>query len=162
MLEHMTSTTHPADHPAALPDAVVNQLLGQLLHSGEPTHRILESLGLSARQLAAWLHESGGLQMIKDLTELAHARARLIACDALSSAINTLTLIVTDTIQSPRHAETIRKAATTLIRLATAKHPPAAFFASTSAPADADQCTSFQRATDLACPEARSVPIPPA
>ncbi len=133
------NTTATINH--TIPASRIEEFLQLLLNGALSIETIIEKLQISAVEAARWLRESEVLQAIKDFAALAQARATLLATSALSKALNALTNILRADIESPKHAETMRKAASSIIRLhQTFSKPPT------------------KRATDLEGSASRSVP----
>ncbi len=141
-----------------IPESKIEEFIQLLLNGALSIETIIEKLHISAVQAARWLRESEVLQAIQDFAALAQARATLLATSALSKALNALTNILRADIESPRHAETMRKAASSIIRLhqtftkppKPATKPASNPFTSTTDPRS--------RATDLEGSASRSVP----
>ncbi len=153
------NTTATINH--TIPASKIEEFLQLLLNGALSIETIIEKLQISAVEAARWLRESQVLQAIKDFAALAEARATLLATSALSKALNALTNILRADIESPKHAETMRKAASSIIRLhQTFTKPPTP---ATKRAADISTPTNdpSSRATDLEGPASRSVPPRP-
>lgn len=107
-----TSTTAPT----------VNTIIAALLSSAEATHDVLAKLGAQLASTPEFLDDQRLLRTMSALVQLVEHRARVIAAEATINAIATLTKVIAQDIQSPRHAETIRKACGSIIRLNDALH----------------------------------------
>ncbi|MCC6429051.1 MAG: hypothetical protein IT435_19810 [Phycisphaerales bacterium] len=78
--------------------------------------------GLTHTQLAEMFTDPQTRLRIDSLALLLEQRARMIAAQSILSAIKSLEAVMATPIENPRHAETIRKAATTVIRLHDSLH----------------------------------------
>jgi hypothetical protein len=106
----------PRDHHD-IPDDALNQILHELLHTSFSTDKILAERNLKVSTFASWITSERALNLFRALKEISLLRAQILAADRTIRAIIALGSIVTQDVESPRHAETIRKAATTLIKL---------------------------------------------
>ncbi len=160
MLAHMHTPTHTTTG-SLIPESKIEEFIQLLLNGALSIETIIQRLGISAVEAARWLRESDVLQAIKDFAALAEARATLLATSALSKALNALTNILRADIESPKHAETMRKAASSIIRLHqtfTKPPKPATKPASNLSTPTTDPSS---RATDLEASASRSVPPRP-
>jgi hypothetical protein len=100
-----------------IPDDALNAILHELLHTSFSTDKILAERNLKVSTFASWVTSERALKLFRSLKEISLLRAQVLAADRTIRAIIALGSIVTQDAESPRHAETIRKAATTLIKL---------------------------------------------
>lgn len=100
------STTH--DQPLEL-------LLRALLSPADSD--LPTATGMSCTQIAALAADPRAAELIQSLARVVETRARITAARSLVDSIAALEKIMAEAIQNPRHAETIRKAASGIIRL---------------------------------------------
>ncbi len=119
------TTTTAADPLNAAPPSPVfysdhhlNRILTALLASDRPAPDLLAELGTDLLTFARWLRQPESRDLLAALTELAEFRARIIAAHSLPAAAEALARISSSPIESPKHAETIRKASAAIIKLA--------------------------------------------
>lgn len=101
------------DHAPA--DQQLETILRALLDPG--TTDLPAATGMTCEQLAVIAASPRAVELIQSLTRLIEARARIAVAQSLIGSIAALEKVMTEPIQHPRHAETIRKAASTVIRL---------------------------------------------
>jgi hypothetical protein len=117
-IEPKPRTAHSDPHDNHdIPDDALNEILNELLHTSFSTDKILAERNLNVSTFATWITSERALNLFRSLKEISLLRAQILAADRTIRAIIALGTIVSGDIESPRHAETIRKAATTLIKL---------------------------------------------
>ncbi len=108
---------------ATRPDDPAFALLTTLLASDRPAAELFatspDSLALASHMLG-----NQALPHLRALAEITELRARLITAEAVITAILALRSIAKEPAQNPRHAETIRKAAASILRLHDSHHKP--------------------------------------
>jgi hypothetical protein len=179
-IEPKPSSEHNDHHD--IPDDALNEILNELLHTSFSTDKVLAERNLKVSTFATWITSERALNLFRSLKEISLLRAQILAADRTIRAIIALGTIVSADVESPRHAETIRKAATTLIKLTdklntiantTTNTPPTTDppttspptnpqrkQGSSSSPPSSDSSSPSTGCPAPACPEAGAGPTP--
>lgn len=137
--------TKPIQTDAALTTTLLQDLADPRLSLWQ----ICESHALALDQLAALLGSPGFRRIADSIAFAAQARLALLAPTAHQIAIEALMNLAAQEPQSRAHAETVRKATTTLLKLAATADPPAEHPPET-APTD-DTTVTGRRDTHARC-----------
>ncbi len=126
-MEHHTTHHHHSAAPASptphrhaqgpFTDAEINTILAGLLKTPLSTEEVMHDANRTVTQAHELFENERVLKVTTTLAAIADQRARILASEAVIKSIFMLTNIMATDILGPRHAETLRKCATTLLKL---------------------------------------------
>lgn len=122
----------PTVASSALPS--IDAIITTLLSTARPLEEVLAEAGAKLAAAPSLLADDCLVRAMTALAQLAEQRARIIAAEATVSAIHSLKKIIAVDVQDPRHAETLRKACSSIIRLSESLHKRAGAAPATAAP----------------------------
>lgn len=95
----------------------IDAVLDALLKTGLETEPACTQNGVNIQAFARWLTTENAAAVVSSLTRVAQLRAQLIAAESTIKALRALDAVVTSEIEDSRHAETIRRAAASILRI---------------------------------------------